>query len=61
MVRVFGSAACVLLVSALLLLAVDVRIYKSRGWVRESKYAAVLGWAYSILCLAIFIGLIIYV
>jgi hypothetical protein len=61
MVRVFGSAACILLVSALLLLAVDVRIYRSRGWRREKRVALVLGWTYSVLSLAIIIGLIIYV
>ncbi|WNS40947.1 CLC_0170 family protein [Paenibacillus sp. MMS20-IR301] len=61
MVRVFGSIACVLLVSAVLLLTVDCRIYSSRGWLREKKYAKVLGWSYSILFLLILAGLLIYV
>ena len=61
MIRVFGSTAIVLLASALLLLAIDCRIYNSRGWGREKKYAMVMGWTYSIISLAIFIGLMIYV
>ncbi|KHL94923.1 hypothetical protein QW71_15465 [Paenibacillus sp. IHB B 3415] len=61
MVRLFGSLVIVLLVSTLMLLAIDARIYNSRGWLREKKYAMVLGWAYSVISLAILIGLIIYV
>lgn len=61
MVRVFGSTVIVLFFSALLLLAVDVRIYSSKGWLREQKYARVLGWSYSVISLAILIGLMIYV
>lgn len=61
MVRLFGSMVIILLVSALMLLTVDARIYNSRGWLREKKYAIVLGWAYSVISIAIIIGLIIYV
>lgn len=51
----------ILLISALLLLTIDSRIYSSRGWGREKKYALVLGWTYSVISLAILIGLVIYV
>lgn len=61
MVRVLSSIAGVLLVSSLLLLAIDARIYSNRGWLREKKYAYLLGWASCTLSLLILIGLFIYV
>jgi hypothetical protein len=61
MVLVLGCTAGVLFISALLLLAVDVKIYSNRGWVREKKYATLMGWTYCVLFLVILIGLLLYV
>ncbi|MFC6652835.1 CLC_0170 family protein [Paenibacillus rhizoplanae] len=61
MVRLLGSIAGMLLFSAILLLAVDVRIYSSRGWLREHKYATILAWSYGFLSLLLIIGLLLYI
>lgn len=61
MIRLLTSTSIILFISALLMLAIDSRIYKDRGWLREKKYAAVMGWIYCILSVFILIGLMIYV
>ncbi|AIQ39781.1 CLC_0170 family protein [Paenibacillus sp. FSL R5-0912] len=60
-IRLLTCSSIILFVSALLMLTVDSRIYKDRGWFREKKYAAVMGWIYCILSVFILIGLMIYV
>lgn len=61
MIRLLGTTAGLLLFSALLLLAVDNRIYSSRSWVREIKFTQLLAWSYGFLSLLILIGLLIYI
>ncbi|MEK4854004.1 CLC_0170 family protein [Paenibacillus sp. FSL H7-0756] len=61
MIRLLGSLAGIMLVSAMLLLVVDIRIYSNRGWHREKKYARVVAWSYILLSLMICIGLLLYI
>lgn len=61
MIRFMGSTAGLLLFSALLLMAVDHRIYSNRGWLREKKLTLALAWSYGLLSLLIIIGLFIYI
>lgn len=61
MIRFMGSTAGLLLFSALLMMTVDRRIYTSKGWIREKKFARALAWSYGLLCLLIVIGLFIYI
>lgn len=60
MIRVIATAAGLLMFSALLLLAVDYRIYSNRGWIREQKSARLLAWGYVLLSLLLLTGLFIY-
>ncbi|MNP37718.1 hypothetical protein D3C76_1311800 [compost metagenome] len=60
MIRLLACTAMVLLFSALVLLSVDRNIYRTSGWVRERKYAAVIGWVCTGAAGAIFAGLLIY-
>ncbi|AIQ45549.1 hypothetical protein R70723_06295 [Paenibacillus sp. FSL R7-0273] len=60
MIRLLACTAMVLLFSALVLLAVDRNIYRTSGWVRDSKYAAVTGWTCTGAAGLILAGLLIY-
>lgn len=61
MIRLFSSTAALFICSALLLLAVDAKIYNASGWTRDHKFATVLGWTYGAVALLIFIGLLIFI
>lgn len=60
MIRLLACSTMVLLFSALVLLSVDRNIYRTSGWVREARYAAVLGWVCTGAAGLILAGLLIY-
>lgn len=60
MIRLMACTAMVLLFCALVLLSVDRNIYRTSGWARESRYAAVLGWTCTGAAGFIIFGLLIY-
>lgn len=59
MISLFSYLAVVLIFTALMLLAIDSKIYSANGWFREKKLASVLGWIYGGLSILIIAGLII--
>ena len=60
MIRLLACTTMVLLFAALVLLTVDRNIYRTSEWVREQKYAVILGWSCTAAALLIFTGLLIY-
>lgn len=62
MVRLFSYMAGVMFFSSLLLLLVDTKIYRVRGWERERKASVAAGWIYGVLSvLALVLGMLIFV
>ncbi|MBY0014262.1 CLC_0170 family protein [Paenibacillus typhae] len=60
MIRLLACTTMVLLFSALVLLSVDRNIYRTSSWIREARYAAVLGWVFTGAAGLILAGLLIY-